>query len=395
MKHIVLGVTGSIAAYKACDLVSQLSKIKDIEIDVIMTKAACEFITPLTFESLLHKKVYLDPFISLDGQINHITLAQKADLMVMVPASANSIAKVVNGLANDLLSDTWLAATCPKMIFPAMNTNMYENPITRHNIELAKSYGISVIEPTVGHLACGQNGKGKLVAVDEIVEVILDALEEKQLSGKRILISAGPTQEALDPVRFITNHSTGKMGYALAKQASRMGAEVTLVSGPSQLKAPLNTTLINVTSSQDMANVILTQASNFDYIIMSAAVADYRPQNVASQKIKKNDQTLTVNLEKTTDILATLGQQKKANQILCGFAMETENLIENASLKLEKKNCDMIVANSIAQKDAGFGVDTNIATFITKTGTKAIPLMLKESLAKEILLTLKQMEESK
>lgn len=395
MKHIVLGVTGSIAAYKACDLVSQLSKIKDIEIDVIMTKAACEFITPLTFESLLHKKVYLDPFISLDGQINHITLAQKADLMVMVPASANSIAKVVNGLANDLLSDTWLAATCPKMIFPAMNTNMYENPITKHNIELAKSYGISVIEPTVGHLACGQNGKGKLVAVDEIVEVILDALEEKQLSGKRILISAGPTQEALDPVRFITNHSTGKMGYALAKQASRMGAEVTLVSGPSQLKAPLNTTLINVTSSQDMANVILAQASNFDYIIMSAAVADYRPQNVASQKIKKHNQTLTVNLEKTTDILATLGQQKKANQILCGFAMETENLIENASLKLEKKNCDMIVANSIAQKDAGFGVDTNIATFITKTGTKAIPLMLKESLAKEILLTLKQMEESK
>lgn len=395
MKHIVLGVTGSIAAYKACDLVSQLSKIKDIEIDVIMTKAACEFITPLTFESLLHKKVYLDPFISLDGQINHITLAQKADLMIMVPASANSIAKVVNGLANDLLSDTWLAATCPKMIFPAMNTNMYENPITKHNIELAKSYGISVIEPSVGHLACGQNGKGKLVAVDEIVEVILAALEEKQLSGKRILISAGPTQEALDPVRFITNHSTGKMGYALAKQASRMGAEVTLVSGPSQLKAPLNTTLINVTSSQDMANVILAQAPNFDYIIMSAAVADYRPQNVASQKIKKHDQTLTVNLEKTTDILATLGQQKKANQILCGFAMETENLIENASLKLEKKNCDMIVANSIAQKDAGFGVDTNITTFITKTGTKAIPLMLKESLAKEILLTLKQMEESK
>ena len=395
MKHIVLGVTGSIAAYKACDLVSQLSKIKDIEIDVIMTKAACEFITPLTFESLLHKKVYLDPFISLDGQINHITLAQKADLMVMVPASANSIAKVVNGLANDLLSDTWLAATCPKMIFPAMNTNMYENPITKHNIELAKSYGISVIEPIVGHLACGQNGKGKLVAVDEIVEVILDALEEKQLRKKKILISAGPTQEALDPVRFITNHSTGKMGYALAKQASRMGAEVTLVSGPSQLKAPLNTTLINVTSSQDMANVILAQAPNFDYIIMSAAVADYRPQNVASQKIKKHDQTLTVNLEKTTDILATLGQQKKANQILCGFAMETENLIENASLKLEKKNCDMIVANSIAQKDAGFGVDTNIATFITKTGTKAIPLMLKESLAKEILLTLKQMEESK
>ncbi len=395
MKHIVLGVTGSIAAYKACDLVSQLSKIKDIEIDVIMTKAACEFITPLTFESLLHKKVYLDPFISLDGQINHITLAQKADLMVMVPASANSIAKVVNGLANDLLSDTWLAATCPKMIFPAMNTNMYENPITKHNIELAKSYGISVIEPTVGHLACGQNGKGKLVAVDEIVEVILAALEEKQLSKKKILISAGPTQEALDPVRFITNHSTGKMGYALAKQASRMGAKVTLVSGPSQLKAPLNTTLINVTSSQDMANVILAQAPNFDYIIMSAAVADYRPQNIASQKIKKHDQTLTVNLEKTTDILATLGQQKKANQILCGFAMETENLIENASLKLEKKNCDMIVANSIAQKDAGFGVDTNIATFITKTGTKAIPLMLKESLAKEILLTLKQMEESK
>ena len=395
MKHIVLGVTGSIAAYKACDLVSQLSKIKDIEIDVIMTKAACEFITPLTFESLLHKKVYLDPFISLDGQINHITLAQKADLMVMVPASANSIAKVVNGLANDLLSDTWLAATCPKMIFPAMNTNMYENPITKHNIELAKSYGISVIEPIVGHLACGQNGKGKLVAVDEIVEVILDALEEKQLSKKKILISAGPTQEALDPVRFIKNHSTGKIGYSLAKQASRMGAEVTLVSGPSQLKAPLNTTLINVTSSQDMANVILAQAPNFDYIIMSAAVADYRPQNVASQKIKKHDQTLTVNLEKTTDILATLGQQKKANQILCGFAMETENLIENASLKLEKKNCDMIVANSIAQKDAGFGVDTNIATFITKTGTKAIPLMLKESLAKEILLTLKQMEESK
>lgn len=395
MKHIVLGVTGSIAAYKACDLVSQLSKIKDIEVDVIMTKGACEFVTPLSFESLLQKKVYLDPFMSYDGQINHITLAKKADLMVMVPASANSIAKVVHGQACDLLSDTWLAATCPKLIFPAMNVHMYENPITQHNLALAKTYGMQVFEPATGHLACGDSGKGKLLPVNDIVSIILDALEAKPLLGKRILISAGPTQEAIDPVRYITNHSSGKMGYAIAKQASMMGADVTLVSGPSSLQAPLNTKLLKITSSQEMADTIISLAPDFDYIIMSAAVADYRPIHVASQKIKKNDGTLTLQLEKTTDILATLGQNKKAHQILCGFAMETENLIENAKGKLAKKNCDMIVANSIAQKDAGFGVDTNIATFITKDNQTTLPKMLKEQLAKEILLTLKKMEENK
>ena len=394
-KHIVLGVSGGIAAYKIASLASMLKK-QSADITVIMTRNATNFINPITFEALTGNKCLVDTFDrNFKHSVEHVSLAKQTDVFLVAPASANVIAKAAHGLADDMLTPSLLACECPKLVAPAMNTRMYRNPVLQDNLKLLAHYGMQVITPATGYLACGDTGEGKMPDPEVLFEAILRALRPKDMAGLKVLVTAGPTREKIDPVRYLSNHSTGKMGYALAKQASRMGAEVTLVSGPSQLKAPLNTTLINVTSSQDMANVILAQAPNFDYIIMSAAVADYRPQNVASQKIKKHDQTLTVNLEKTTDILATLGQQKKANQILCGFAMETENLIENASLKLEKKNCDMIVANSIAQKDAGFGVDTNITTFITKTGTKAIPLMLKESLAKEILLTLKQMEESK
>lgn len=395
MKHIIVAVTGSIAAYKACDLVSQLSKDKDLDVDVIMTQAACQFVQPLSFEALLHKKVYLDPFVSQDGMINHIYLAQKADLMIMVPASANSIAKISHGLACDLLSDTWLAATCPKIICPAMNVHMYENAATKRNLAAVQKDGVIVVEPTTGHLACGDTGKGKLADVSDILEAVYLSLTKPLLKGKRILISAGPTQEAIDPVRYITNHSTGKMGYALAKAAARFKAEVTLVSGPTQLKCPPTVRLIQVTSAKEMAEAILREAESHDYIIMSAAVADYRPEHTAQQKIKKSTAKMSLNLTKTTDILYTLGQNKKDGQLLCGFAMETENLLTNAKEKLEKKNCDLLVANSIAQAGAGFAVDTNIATLLSKDGEVNLPLMSKDDLAKQILLTLKELEEKK
>lgn len=391
MKHILICVTGSIAAYKACDLVSQLSKDKDLSVDVIMTKSACEFVQPLSFEALLRKKVYLSTFDSDDGDIHHISLAKKADLMVMVPASANSIAKVVHGIADDLLTSTWLAGYCPKLICPAMNTHMYENPATQDNLQKAKSYGIHIMEPTAGHLACGDSGKGKLPSVPEILNEIYYLLEDKPLQGKNILVSAGPTQEAIDPVRYITNHSSGKMGYAIAKQASMLGANVTLVSGPTNLTCPNHVTFMPVVSNQNMADTILSLSDKQDIIIMSAAIADYRPQTIATQKIKKHDSELTLTLEKTTDILKTLGKQKKPKQILCGFAMETENLIENATIKLQQKNCDMIVANSLTKKGAGFQGDTNVATLLTQNGQEPLPLMSKDELAKEILMRLNDM----
>lgn len=391
MKHILICVTGSIAAYKACDLVSQLSKDKDLSVDVIMTKSACEFVQPLSFEALLRKKVYLSTFDSDDGDIHHISLAKKADLMVMVPASANSIAKVVHGIADDLLTSTWLAGYCPKLICPAMNTHMYENPATQDNLQKAKSYGIHIMEPTAGHLACGDSGKGKLPSVPEILNEIYYLLEDKPLQGKNILVSAGPTQEAIDPVRYITNHSSGKMGYAIAKQASMLGANVTLVSGPTNLTCPNHVTFMPVVSNQNMADTILSLSDKQDIIIMSAAIADYRPQTIATQKIKKHDGELTLTLEKTTDILKTLGKQKKPKQILCGFAMETENLIENATIKLQQKNCDMIVANSLTKKGAGFQGDTNVATLLTQNGQEPLPLMSKDELAKEILMRLNDM----
>lgn len=393
MKHILIGVTGSIAAYKACDLVSQLSKQDDLDIDVIMTKSACEFVNPLSFEALIKKKVYLDLFDSKDGEVNHIALAKKADLMVMVPASANSIAKVVHGIADDMLSSTWLAGTCPKIICPAMNTHMYENPVTQNNLKTARQLGMVLVDPASGHLACGDSGKGKLAPVAEILEEIHYCLEDKILQGKRILISAGPTQEDLDPVRFITNHSSGKMGYALALNAAAMGADVTLISGPVQLKTPLHTQRIDITSSAQMAQAVFQHADHADYIIMSAAVADYRPTSRAEHKIKKSSGSLTLEMEKTTDILWTLGQKKNAHQFICGFAMETENLESNAKEKLSKKNCDMIVANSLVTPGAGFQTDTNIALLITAEKTEQMPLMSKDELAREILKRLLKLEE--
>lgn len=391
MKHVLICVTGSIAAYKACDLVSQLSKDKDLCVDVLMTKSACEFVQPLSFEALLKKKVYLSTFDSIDGEIHHISLAKKADLMVMVPASANSIAKVVHGIADDLLTSTWLAGYCPKLICPAMNTHMYENPATQDNLAKAKSYGIHIMEPDAGHLACGDSGKGKLPSVNDILAEIYYLLADKPLKGQNILVSAGPTQEAIDPVRYITNHSSGKMGYAIAKQASLLGANVTLVSGPTNLASPNHVTTIPVVSNQNMADTILSLSDKQDIIIMSAAIADYRPQTIASQKIKKHDGELTLKLEKTIDILETLGKQKSPHQILCGFAMETENLIENATIKLNKKNCDMIVANSLTKEGAGFQGDTNVATLLTIEGKEPLPLMSKDALAKEILMRLADM----
>lgn len=395
MKHLLIAVTGSISAYKALDLVSQLTKTKTYEIEVMMSSAACEFIKPLSFESLIHKKVHLDPFMSQTGEVMHIKLASWADAIIMVPATANSIAKVTYGLCDNIITDTWLAATCPKMICPAMNTHMYENEITQHNIQTLKSRGVMVVEPDEGHLACGTSGKGKLASVDKILEAIAILTSDHPLKGKRILINAGPTKEAIDPVRFISNHSSGKMGYALALEATCLGAEVTLVSGPTNLMAPKVNQLIEVTSASDMAKAILACKDDFDYIILSAAIADYTPVSYAHHKIKKHNDDLNLELKKTTDILLQVGTNKKPSQLICGFCMETENLLENAKNKLIRKNCDLMVANSLTQQGAGFKTDTNIVTLITKDDITPLPLLSKHEVAHHILMKLYEMENKK
>ena len=395
-KRIVVGVSGGIAAYKACDLVSKLSK-KDYEVKVILTKHAEKFVSKLTFEALCHNYVETDLFDeSNEDPIAHITLAKWADLMIIVPATANIIAKVTHGISDDLLSTTFLACNKHKMICPAMNTQMYENPITQKNIQACKDLGYQILDPVVGHLACNDTGRGKMIEPADIVEAIDNYFNtSNKLSGKTVLISAGPTQEAMDPVRFISNHSSGKQGYAIAKAAKAMGANVILVSGPVQLEKIEGIQTIDVTSALDMFEAIKQNADKADYIIMAAAVSDYRPENIAEHKIKKNDDTIEMTFVKNPDILAYLGQCKTKKQIICGFAMETQDLDKNAKEKLEKKNCDMLIANNLFISGAGFQTDTNIVSLLTKDSIEHLPKLSKEELGQKILETMMKIEEGK
>ena len=395
-KRIVVGVSGGIAAYKACDLVSKLSK-KDYEVKVILTKHAEKFVSKLTFEALCHNYVETDLFDkSNEDPIAHITLAKWADLMIIVPATANIIAKVTHGISDDLLSTTFLAFNKHKMICPAMNTQMYENPITQKNIQACKDLGYQILDPVVGHLACNDTGRGKMIEPADIVEAIDNYFNtSNKLSEKTVLISAGPTQEAMDPVRFISNHSSGKQGYAIAKAAKAMGANVILVSGPVQLEKIEGIQTIDVTSALDMFEAIKQNADKADYIIMAAAVSDYRPENIAEHKIKKSDDTIEMTFVKNPDILAYLGQCKTKKQIICGFAMETQDLDKNAKEKLEKKNCDMLIANNLFVSGAGFQTDTNIVSLLTKDSIEHLPKLSKEELGQKILETMMKIEEGK
>lgn len=395
-KRIVVGVSGGIAAYKACDLVSKLSK-KDYEVKVILTKHAEKFVSKLTFEALCHNYVETDLFDeSNEDPIAHITLAKWADLMIIVPATANIIAKITHGISDDLLSTTFLACNKHKMICPAMNTQMYENPITQKNIQACKDLGYQILDPVVGHLACNDTGRGKMIEPADIVEAIDNYFNtSNKLSGKTVLISAGPTQEAMDPVRFISNHSSGKQGYAIAKAAKAMGANVILVNGPVQLEKIEGIQTIDVTSALDMFEAIKQNADKADYIIMAAAVSDYRPENIAEHKIKKSDDTIEMTFVKNPDILAYLGQQKTKKQIICGFAMETQDLDKNAKEKLEKKNCDMLIANNLFVSGAGFQTDTNIVSLLTKDSIEHLPKLSKEELGQKILETMMKIEEGK
>ncbi|HCY06248.1 MAG TPA: bifunctional phosphopantothenoylcysteine decarboxylase/phosphopantothenate--cysteine ligase CoaBC [Erysipelotrichaceae bacterium] len=383
-KTIVIGVTGGIAAFKVAQLVSNLKK-KGYEIHVIMTESATKFVHPITFETLSNNRVSIDTFDrNFQYDVEHISLAKKADLFVVAPATANVIGKIANGIADDMLTTTIMACTCPKIICPAMNTNMLNNPITQDNINKLKGYGYHFVDSGDGFLACGDVGSGRLANLDIIEDEIEIVLSKKPLLNKKILISAGPTIEAIDPVRYITNHSSGKMGYSLAIAARNLGADVTLVSGKTSLKKPHKVNVIDIVSADDMFKEITSISEKFDVIIMSAAVADYRPKNVSDSKIKKS-LDMSIELERTKDILEHLGKNKKENQVLIGFAMETEDLIENAKVKLEKKNADYIIANNLNEKGAGFKVDTNKVTIISKNENKEIDLMDKSDLAYLIL----------
>ncbi len=395
-KTVVIGVTGSIAAYKMADVASALVKLH-ADVHVIMTANACNFINPITFESLTSNKCIVDTFDrNFEYDIKHISLARKADVFVIAPASANIIGKIANGIADDMLSTTIMAADCRRVITPAMNTHMYRNPIVQRNIETLKSYGYEFISPASGRLACGDVGEGKLADVNDIVDNIVKGFIKKDLCGKKIVITAGPTQEAIDPVRYITNHSTGKMGYCLAERAVLRGADVTLISGPVSLKAPEGVNLIDIMSAEDMFNAVTKEAETADIIIKAAAVADYRPVKVSSEKIKKESGGMNdIVLERTKDILQYLGEHKRKGQILCGFSMETENLMENSVKKLHKKNADMIVANSLKSDKSGFGTDTNVITIITKDDAVSYPIMTKSEAADEILNAILALEDKK
>lgn len=391
-KHVLIGVCGGVSAYKACDLVSKLSKL-DYEIKVIMTENATKFVPPLIFESLSHNSVEVDLFDpNNQDPITHITLAHWADCVVLVPTTANVIAKVVHGLADDLLTSTFLACTCKKIICPAMNTHMYENQVTQDNLARARQLGYQVFEPVVGHLACDDTGKGKLPDVQDIVEVINQAFAMPQmLKGKKVLITAGPTQEPLDPVRFLSNHSSGKQGYAIGEAAYQMGAQVTIVSGPTSLKASQGIQVIPVQTAQEMFEVVKENYQSADFIIMAAAVADYRPEVVAENKIKKTDENLTIHMVKNPDILAYVGEHK-THQIICGFAMETQDLDENAKAKCIKKNCDILIGNNLFTKGAGFQGDTNVVSFVTQESIQHWPKQTKAELGKKILQAMIEIE---
>ncbi len=390
-KTVVLGVTGSIAAYKIANLASMLSKLH-ADIQVLMTENATNFINPITFETLTGHKCLIDTFDrNFQYSVEHVSLAKKADVVLVAPASANVIGKIANGIADDMLTTTVMACPCKKIISPAMNTNMYENSIVQENLDKLKRHGYEIIEPAVGLLACKDVGAGKLPSEEVLLEYILKEVRfEKDMAGKKVLVTAGPTMEAIDPVRFISNHSTGKMGYAIARIAMQRGAEVTLVTGPTYLEAPPFVRTIPVTSAQDMFEAVASNAKEQDIIIKSAAVADYTPVSVANEKIKKMDGDSQISLKRTTDILKYLGENRTKEQFLCGFSMETENMLENSKKKLAKKNLDMVVANNLKVEGAGFGVDTNVVTLITKEDVKELPRMTKEEVAIAILDTIRK-----
>ena len=385
-KTVLLGVTGGIAAYKMANVASCLIKM-GYNVHVIMTENATNFITPITFETLTNNKCIIDTFDrNFEFKVEHIALAKQADVVLVAPATANVIGKMANGIADDMLTTTILACKCKKIIAPAMNTNMYENPIVRDNIAKLMMYGFEIIPAASGYLACGDSGKGKLPDENILIEYILRALNtKKDLIGKNILVTAGPTREALDPVRYITNHSTGKMGYAIARAAAFRGANVTLVSGPVNIAKPLFVNTIDIISAEDMFNAVKDNYEKQHIIIKAAAVADYTPVDVADNKIKKSDVDMSIPLKRTTDILKFLGENKKEGQFICGFSMETENVLENSRAKLDKKNADMIVANSLKTAGAGFGTDTNVVTLITRDKVKEYEMMSKNDVADAIL----------
>lgn len=385
-KTVVLGVTGGIAAYKACDLVSRLHK-KGINIRIIMTEHACEFVQPLTFEVLSGNRVVTDMFNrDFPWEVEHISLAKAADVFAVVPATANILGKYAHGIADDMLSTTLLATRAPVLFAPAMNTNMYEHPAVQENIAALKQRGCLFVEPASGHLACGDTGKGKLADVETIEQAILDALTEKDMEGMHVTVTAGPTREAMDPVRFLSNHSTGKMGYAIARSAKMRGAQVTLITGPVSL-APLDgVRMIPITSACEMREAVMKALPQSDLVIKAAAVGDYRPAQFQDDKIKKHDDDMSVSLVRNPDILAEIGENRRDDQVICGFSMETRDLLENSTKKLKKKNCDVIVANNLKVKGAGFAGDTNVVTLLYRDGTvEPLELMEKDSVA-DILL---------
>ena len=385
-KTVLLGITGSIAAYKIAYLASALHKLH-ADVHVLMTENATNFINPITFETLTGNKCLVDTFDrNFQFQVEHVSIAKKADVVMIAPASANVIGKLANGLADDMLTTTVMACRCQKILAPAMNTAMYENPVVQDNIRKLKNYGYEVITPASGYLACGDTGAGKMPEPETLLEYILkEAAFQKDLAGKKLLVTAGPTQEAIDPVRCLTNHSSGKMGYAIAKMAMLRGAEVTLVSGPTAIEPPLFVKVIPVTSARDMFEAVTGLSHEQDIIIKAAAVADYRPKQVSEDKVKKKDDQASIELERTDDILKYLGQHKKQGQFLCGFSMETRDMIRNSRAKLEKKNLDMGAANNLKVEGAGFQGDTNVLTLITQDEEVSLPLMSKEDAALKIL----------
>ena len=385
-KTVLLGVTGGIAAYKAVYLASALVKLH-ANVEVIMTEHATRFIAPLTFEQLTGRRCMVDTFDrNFSHQVEHIALADRTDLVLIAPATANVCAKLAHGLADDMLTTTVLACTCPKLIAPAMNTHMFENPVTQDNLAILRRYGWEVIAPGSGHLACGAVGPGRMPEPQELVEHILRSIAlPHDLKGKQVLVTAGPTQEALDPVRYLTNHSTGKMGYAIAKMAMLRGAQVTLVSGPTALPRPPFVELVDVVSAQDMFEAVSQRQEQSDLIFKAAAVADYTPTGYSDDKIKKKDSDLSIPLQRTRDILQYLGDHRREGQVICGFSMETRDMVENSTAKLEKKHVDMICANNLKVAGAGFGTDTNVITLITRDGITELPLMSKEEAAGQII----------
>ncbi len=385
-KTVVLAVSGSIAAYKIASLASALGKLH-ADVQVLMTQNATNFINPITFETLTGNKCLVDTFDrNFQYSVEHVALAKRADVVLVAPASANVIGKIANGIADDMLTTTVMACKCKKIISPAMNTQMFENPIVQDNLKKLEHYGYEVIQPAVGLLACKDVGAGKMPEPETLLEYILrEVAYEKDLKGKKILVTAGPTQEPIDPVRYLTNHSSGKMGYAIAKVCSMRGADVTLVSGKTAIKPPLFVDVVPVTTARDMYEAVTSRFDQQNIVIKAAAVADYRPKTISDQKVKKADGELSIEMERTDDILKYLGEHKREDQFLCGFSMETEHMLENSRKKLEKKNLDMIVANNVKVEGAGFAGDTNIVTLITKDDETQLPLLSKEETAVEIM----------